>query len=150
MNNISGSKNNALTVFKYLIEKLFSSQISKTIAALLILCALLSIFRPATFFTFNNLFNIFRQASINTIMVVGISFVLITGGIDLSIGSVAGLTGLITAMLIKANVNVFLAISHWYRVGFGNWFFIRIINHQTQYPPLYYYPRDVDNIPRCD
>jgi ribose transport system permease protein len=43
-------------------------------------------------------------------LVVGLSFVLITGGIDLSIGSVAGLTGLITAILIKADVNVFLAI----------------------------------------
>lgn len=132
MNMIARTNKNMMSEFKKVIGKLFSTQISKTIAALIILCVLLSIFQPDTFFTFNNLFNVFRQASINTIMVVGLSFVLITGGIDLSVGSVAGLTGLITAMLIKADVNLFLAIpialTLGLAIGFASGLFITKLN----------------------
>ena len=51
------------------------------------------------FFTYSNLINMFRQISFNGIIAIGMTFVLITGGVDLSVGSVAALSALITAYL---------------------------------------------------
>ncbi len=45
------------------------------------------------FLTANNLFNILDQSVVIGIVAVGMTFVILTGGIDLSVGSVAGLTG---------------------------------------------------------
>ncbi len=66
------------------------------IAALVILSAALSILRP-TFLTVPNLVNLVRQISINGILAVGVTFVLLTGGVDLSLGSLVALTGVIAA-----------------------------------------------------
>ncbi len=96
--------------FARIISNLYQSQIVKTIFALFLMCLLLTISRPNTFFTVKNMFNVLRQASVNSLIVCGITFVLITGGIDLSVGSVAGFTSLITAIAIKSDVNVFIAI----------------------------------------
>jgi ribose transport system permease protein len=76
---------------------------------LLFLVVFLSIATP-TFFTSTNIFNILRAFSWIAISAFGISMVIITGGIDLSVGSVMALSGLITAMMIKANLGVFLSI----------------------------------------
>jgi ribose transport system permease protein len=76
---------------------------------LLFLVVFLSIATP-TFFTSTNIFNILRAFSWIAISAFGISMVIITGGIDLSVGSVMALSGLITAMMIKANLGIFLSI----------------------------------------
>jgi inositol transport system permease protein len=52
--------------------------------------------RPA-FLTLPNLVNLARQISINGILAVGVTFVLLTGGVDLSLGSVVALAGVIAA-----------------------------------------------------
>ncbi len=49
------------------------------------------------FFTLSNLLNVLRQVSINGILAIGMAFVIITGGIDLSVGSVLALAGIISA-----------------------------------------------------
>jgi inositol transport system permease protein len=49
------------------------------------------------FLTLANLINLVRQISINGILAVGVTFVLLTGGVDLSLGSLVALTGVIAA-----------------------------------------------------
>lgn len=77
---------------------------------LLIVCAILSILSP-NFFTFTNFINIVRQAAIMAVVATGLSLVMINGGIDLSIGSVVGVSSAILGVLIVSfGVNVWLAI----------------------------------------
>ena len=52
------------------------------------------------FLTSGNLTNVLRQVSINGILAVGMTFVILTGGIDLSIGSVLALAGMVGASLV--------------------------------------------------
>jgi ribose/xylose/arabinose/galactoside ABC-type transport system permease subunit len=62
------------------------------------------------FLTVNNLLNVTRQISINAIISVGMTLVILTGGIDLSVGSIVALTGSITAGLLVGGQSIFLAI----------------------------------------
>jgi len=55
-------------------------------------------FARPNFLTFGNLVNLVRQISINGILAVGVTYVLLTGGVDLSLGSLVALTGVIAAM----------------------------------------------------
>ena len=64
--------------------------------ALLVISALLSVAKP-NFLTLPNLVNVIRQISINGILAVGVTFVLLTGGVDLSLGSLVALTGVVAA-----------------------------------------------------
>jgi len=66
--------------------------------ALVVMCLVLWISNP-DFLGQSNLLNTTRQVSMLGIFAIGIGFVIITGGIDLSIGSVIGLTGVIIAKL---------------------------------------------------
>ncbi|MBV7519018.1 ABC transporter permease [Ensifer sp. ENS12] len=52
------------------------------------------------FLTWNNLSNVLRQSSINGILAVGVTFVILTGGIDLSVGSVMALVGVIAGSML--------------------------------------------------
>lgn len=65
--------------------------------ALAALMLALAIARP-NFLTVGNLINLIRQISINGILAVGVTYVLLTGGVDLSLGSMVALTGVIAAM----------------------------------------------------
>jgi ribose/xylose/arabinose/galactoside ABC-type transport system permease subunit len=64
--------------------------------ALAVLVAALSFARP-NFLNLGNLVNLVRQISINGILAVGVTYVLLTGGVDLSLGSVAALAGVTAA-----------------------------------------------------
>ena len=57
------------------------------------------------FFTVSNIINILRQVSINGILAVGMTFVIITGGIDLSVGSVLALSGILAAKVSVTDAN---------------------------------------------
>lgn len=63
---------------------------------LLIMIVFLS-FMSKTFFTTSNFLNILRQVSISGILAMGMTFILVTGGIDLSVGSVLALAGVLGA-----------------------------------------------------
>jgi inositol transport system permease protein len=66
------------------------------VIALLCIGTALSIVKPV-FLTFPNLLNVVRQISINGILAVGVTYVLLTGGVDLSLGSVVALSGVVAA-----------------------------------------------------
>ena len=76
----------------------------------------LSVF-TSTFLTSTNVFNILRAFSWIAISGFGECMVIITGGIDLSVGSVMGFSGLISAMLLRATGNVVLALVGGLAIG---------------------------------
>lgn len=61
---------------------------------LIIICVLFAFLTP-NFLSTNNLLNVARQASINIVLATGMTFVILTGGIDLSVGSILGATAVI-------------------------------------------------------
>ncbi|MGA2030648.1 MAG: ABC transporter permease [Thermoguttaceae bacterium] len=66
------------------------------VVALAVIIVGLSIVKP-TFLSWSNSINVVRQISINGILAVGVTYVLLTGGVDLSLGSVVALTGVVAA-----------------------------------------------------
>ncbi len=81
----------------------------KSLIALLLLIVVVSALSP-NFFTLNNIFNILQQTSVNAIMAVGMTLVILTSGIDLSVGSLLALTGAVAASMVGADVNALVAV----------------------------------------
>lgn len=71
--------------------------------SLIILLGLMILFGLLSprFFTVANIWTILRQTAVNLCIAVGMTFVIIAGGIDLSVGSILGFSGAVTAKLIK-------------------------------------------------
>ncbi len=80
------------------------------LVGLLFLCLILWIATPH-FLTVSNLTNVAQQSSINAIISIGMTFVIITAGIDLSVGSVLAFVGVILASCLHAEIPLYLAIS---------------------------------------
>lgn len=80
------------------VKKLFSKL--GVIPVLIVLFIILSFISPY-FLNLNNILNILHQVSITAIIGVGMSFVILTGGIDLSVGSIVALSGLTMAVTHK-------------------------------------------------
>ncbi|MFO3715429.1 ABC transporter permease [Anaerococcus cruorum] len=89
--------------------KMKENQNLGTILALIILMIFVSILNP-TFLQANNLMNLMRQLIINGFIALGMTFVILTGGIDLSVGSTLALTSAIFAGLLQNGMNTGLAI----------------------------------------
>lgn len=66
----------------------------------LVLAILLSLISPH-FLTSNNLLNLLDQSVVIGVVAIGMTFVILTGGIDLSVGSIAGLTGIILGLAMR-------------------------------------------------
>lgn len=77
---------------------------------LLIVCIILS-FLSNTFLTISNILNVSSQTSVVAIVAIGMTFAIITGGIDLSVGSMAAFCGALSAGLIaRQALNAYLAM----------------------------------------
>lgn len=76
--------------------------------ALIILVILVSILN-FKFLDPLNLLNLLRQVSINALIAFGMQFVILTGGIDLSVGSILALSGAFTAQLVVMGVPAIIA-----------------------------------------
>jgi ribose transport system permease protein len=88
-----------------------------TLAGLLGLCLLLWILTPH-FLTVSNLLNVLEQTSINAVIAVGMTFVILSAGIDLSVGSVLALAGVVMATLLQQDWPVPAAIAVGLLMGF--------------------------------
>ncbi len=71
-----------------------------TLVGLVLLCVVLWILTPH-FLTLSNLVNIVEQTSINAIVAVGMTFVILSGGIDLSVGSIVALAGVVLGAALQ-------------------------------------------------
>lgn len=77
----------------------------QSIIALMLMCIVLS-FLSDSFLTGENAWNVMRQISVNVIISVGMTLVILTGGIDLSVGSILALSGAVTAWLLKFGAEI--------------------------------------------
>ncbi len=93
-----------------------ASQRLKAVAGLIGLCLLLWILTPH-FLTVANALNVMEQTSINAIVAVGMTFVIISGGIDLSVGSLVALSGVVLASALKSGWPIPLALAAGLGVG---------------------------------
>jgi len=80
-----------------------------TFLGLILLCLVLWILTPY-FLTVSNLLNILEQSSINAIIAVGMTFVIITAGIDLSVGSILAFSGVVLATVLRAGIPLPVAL----------------------------------------
>lgn len=95
------------------MKKIDFRSISNTfvvLVALVALCIVLTFASPY-FATKINLINIVLQAAINATLACGMTFVILTGGIDLSVGSIVALAGILLGVMLKANVPLPLALT---------------------------------------
>lgn len=77
----------------------------QSLIALFILCLVLALMTD-NFMTTDNFWNVLRQISVNVCISVGMTLVILTAGIDLSVGSVLALCGAITAGLLKYGISI--------------------------------------------
>lgn len=90
-----------------------------TLLGLLLVLWLLLAFSTNSFWTSNNISNLLRQGSMTAVLAVGQTFVIITGGIDLSVGAVVGFSSVVIAWLMQAGVPMWLAILLTLLLGMG-------------------------------
>ena len=75
------------------------SSYSGIILVIIVACIFMN-FRSENFLTPNNILNILRQISVYGILACGMAFAMMTGGIDLTVGSIAGVSGAVTALFV--------------------------------------------------
>ncbi len=71
----------------------------------LVLFSIIISFMSDRFLTGSNIFNVLRQTSVNAVIAVGMTFVILTGGIDLSVGSTFAYSGAVAAYLVGTGSN---------------------------------------------
>ncbi|SAK47190.1 inner-membrane translocator [Caballeronia fortuita] len=102
---------------------------------LIVVCIVMMV-ASSSFLSAANLENVLRQVSINAIIAVGMTCVILTGGIDLSVGSVMALSGAIAAGLMVSGLNAVAALVTGIAVGLGfgvaNGFFVAF----ARMPPI--------------
>lgn len=76
--------------------------------ALIVACVFLT-FANEYFLTGRNILNVLRQTSINGILAIGMTFVILTRGIDLSVGSIVALAGVVSASLATTSTTAMVA-----------------------------------------
>jgi len=92
------------------LQRILGSQPFWVLVALLLICAVMSWLQPAAFASTDNLFNITRNFAFIGIMALGMTAVILTGGIDLSVGSVMGLVGVVCGLILQAEQHWVLAV----------------------------------------
>jgi ribose transport system permease protein len=80
-----------------------------SVIGLLVLFIALSIMSPH-FLSTDNLLTVLRQVSVNALIAFGMTFVILAGGIDLSVGAILALTGAISAAMMAAGYGLFLSV----------------------------------------
>lgn len=105
------------------LRRFLSARETGVFIALIVMCVALTFATPG-FLTVRNLLNVGRQVSLLGIMAVGMTFILISREIDLSIGATYALAGLSVGMLLVAQVNLWVAIL----IGLGIGALVGLIN----------------------
>ena len=92
------------------IQGVFQSQPFWVTVALVIICLVMSWLQPEAFASTDNLYNITRNFAFIAIMALGMTAVILTGGIDLSVGSIMGVVGVVCGLVLQADQHWLLAI----------------------------------------
>lgn len=104
-------KKNSITEKKenQFIIKIKQSEILVLIIALVLLCIIISILSPV-FFTEKNIMNTLRQVSLTAICGFGLTLVILTGEIDLSVGSQQAIAGIVSVSILNATGSILVAV----------------------------------------
>lgn len=94
------------------------STIFYPLVGLIVVCIVM-IFASSNFLSYGNITNVLRQISINAIIGIGMTCVILTGGIDLSVGAVMALAGTVAAGLMVHGMNPVLALLICLVIGSG-------------------------------
>lgn len=106
-------------------KKINIGNIGTLIVIIIAMSIFLLISRPQSFGTYTNFNNLLRQTAINGIVALGMTVVIITAGIDLSVGAVVAFTGVLTSQLtVLHNMNLMLAII----IALAGGIFVGILN----------------------
>jgi len=111
---------------------------------LLIILAVMSIYltiaTKGNFSSWDNITNLIRQSSINGVVAIGMTLIIITGGIDLSVGSIVGLSGMVYAILTSNRGNIQMLSSLAILISLGISALIGLANgvavHNGKVPPF--------------
>ncbi len=114
--NDEPSPRNSSSGFLAQLAKLRHVREVNVLVALVVVGALISLYTPY-FLTTNNLMGVFRAFSLTAIMSIGMVMVIITGGIDLSVGSAMGLASLVTALCFEAGFSTGGSVAAGLSVG---------------------------------
>ena len=95
---------------KSTLKKMLSMREFPLLITIIVGVTALALYSP-TFFTFGNMHSVFLGSSFEAIMVIGMTLLLIQNGIDLSIGSIAGFTGVVVGIALDFEANVPVAIA---------------------------------------
>jgi ribose transport system permease protein len=104
------------TDLKARIGSIIAARETGVLLALLVICVFLT-FATSSFLTVRNLLNVGRQISLLGIMAIGMTFVLVSREVDLSVGSTYAISGLVTGMLIVRGSALIPALSAGLLVG---------------------------------
>jgi len=107
-----------------LLQRMLGAQSFWVTIALLLICAVMSFLQPASFATPENFYNITRNFSFIGIMALGMTAVIATGGIDLSVGSIMGLVAVASGLMLEGGYPWWAAVL----VGLGAGFLVGLIN----------------------
>ena len=91
-------------------QRIASAQSFWVTVALIVICLVMSYLQPDSFASTANFFNITRNFSFIGVMALGMTAVIATGGIDLSVGSIMGLTAVASGLTLEAGYPAWAAI----------------------------------------
>ena len=103
-----------------LVQRLLSSQAFWVTIALVIMCGVMAVLQPAAFASTENFYNITRNFAFIGIMALGMTTVIITGGIDLSVGSVMGLAAIVAGLVLQDGGAWWLAMAAGLATGLAS------------------------------
>jgi ribose transport system permease protein len=92
-------------------QRMLTSQSFWVTVAVLTIIAVMTLYQPTAFASADNFFNITRNFAFIGIMALGMTAVILTGGIDLSVGSIMGLVGVVCGLLLQAGQHWAVAIA---------------------------------------
>jgi ribose/xylose/arabinose/galactoside ABC-type transport system permease subunit len=105
------------------------------IISFLLLCLALTLMSDR-FLTVDNIVNVLRQSTINGIIAIGMTYVILTAGIDLSVGAILALSAVVTADLLQGETAVILAILIGLAIGGGLGLINGLVITQAKVPPF--------------
>ena len=82
---------------------------NKPLIGLILFSAIVAVINPR-FLSVANILNVFGQSSINAVIAIGMTFVILTGGIDLSVGSILAFCGAVSAAMLSSGINPVLSL----------------------------------------
>jgi len=115
-------------------SKMFATE--GTLLTILIFLATFLSIASQFFLTIENITNLVRHTSIVGVVAIGMTFVIISGGIDLSVGSVLGFSGMTAAILMRDGNNIYIAIIVGILLGTVIGVINGVIIHKGKVPPF--------------